>query len=165
MKRGHFTAKLALGWLSCYIYMCLTCTSKKSPRKYSMVCFLVDTIVFSFPCQNPPFFASIWQQHWWSMDNFGFDNSVDNWQDKYFHCSLHYTCATGFIKQRTLIVLYIQYSWTEFLYTIFSWTCIIRPNTLQFHMAAMQGSSHLSSKANYFWLMGDCYRQVPLYHG
>ena len=24
-------------------------------------------------------------------------------------------------------------------------------------------SSHLSNKAEYYWLMGDCYRQVPVY--
>ena len=32
---------------------------------------------------------------------------------KYFHCSLHFACVTGFIKQ---LALCIQYSWTEFLY-------------------------------------------------
>ena len=156
-----------------YLYMSLTYTSKTS-GKYSMVCFLVDAIVFSFPYQNPSFFALITtfsrQQYWWSTDNFGFDNSVDDCQAKYFHCSLHYVRATGFIKHRTLIVLCKQYKQhakqnniqikttyktTHIVYTIqlnwassytcncilLSWTCIIRPNTLQFHMAAMQGSS------------------------
>ena len=74
------------------------------------------------------------QQHWRLTDNLGFNNSVDDWQttlasitvltiDKAsinFHCSLHYARATVFIKQHTctLIILCIQYSWTEFLYML-----------------------------------------------
>ena len=107
--------------------MCLTCTSKTSPGKYSMVCFLVDTIIFSFPCQNPPFFASIWQQHWWSTDNFGFDNSTDDWQGKYFHCSLnnvHWShCVYNTVELSSYTCNCI----------LFSWTCIIRPNTTISH--------------------------------
>ena len=88
-----------------------------------------------FASQNPRFFALMTallsqQQHWWLTDNLGFNNSVDDWRtalasitvltiDKVsinLHCSLHYARATGFIKQRTLIILCIQYSWTKFLY-------------------------------------------------
>ena len=110
---------------------------------------LAFSLTPSFPCQNPPFFASMttfsWQQHWRSTDNFGFDNTIDNWQAKYFHCSLQYACATVFIKQCTLIALCTVYNTVELnSYTcnciLFSWSCIISPNTLQFHMAAIQGS-------------------------
>ena len=120
--------------------MCLTCTSKTSTGKCSMVYFLVDAVVFSFPCQNHP---RSFSENWWismlqpqSTDNLGFDNNIDDWKVKYnFHCSL------------------------------FSWTSILRPNTLQFHMAAVQGSRVfqllLSSKAYYLWPMADRNWQVP----
>ena len=95
-----------------------TCTSKTSPRKYWMVCFLVDAIVFLSLAKTLP--SSLrWQR---SVDSsiddrqrilIGFDNSVDNWQAKYFHCS-HYVRATVFIKQHTLIMIIvctIQLNW------------------------------------------------------
>ena len=55
--------------------------------------FLVDAVIFSFPCLNPPLRTLLQQQHWRSMDNLGFNNySIDDWQDeaKYFHCSLKF---------------------------------------------------------------------------
>ena len=106
--------------------------------KCSVVCFLGDAVLFSFPCKNPCSFTSMttWlrQQCWRLTDNFGFNNSVDNWHGEYSTASPLCMCNSRF-RQRTLIVLCIQYSWTE------SWTCIVRPSTLQFHLAAMQRSS------------------------
>ena len=61
------------------------------------------------------------------------NNSVDNWHGEYFTASPLCMCNSRF-RQHTLIELCIQYSWTE------SWTCIVRPSTLQFHLAASRSS-------------------------
>ena len=53
------------------------------------------------------------------MDALGFDNSIDSRQGKYFHCSLYYAHVIAGFKQCAK-------------------TFIIRPNTLQVHMAALQ---------------------------
>ena len=102
-------------WKTKLLYLCAWHAPAKHLENTQWGAFSLTPSFFLFlNCQNPPFFTLMTmfsrQQHWWLMDNFGFDNSIDDWQAKYFHCSLHYACATGFIKQHTLIVLCIQYS-------------------------------------------------------
>ena len=115
----HFTAKLLLGRLSCYIYIWAWHTPAKHLENTQWCAFSLTPSSFLFLAKTLP--SSLRRQ-------ISVDNSIDDqWTvlalitvltiDK-LHTCISTALSIIHVQQGlcTLIVLCIQYSWTEFLY-------------------------------------------------
>ena len=72
----------ASAWKTKLLYLCAWHAPAKHLENTQWGAFSLTPSFFLFlNCQNPPFFTLMTmfsrQQHWWSMDNFGFDNSIE----------------------------------------------------------------------------------------